>query len=535
MSYVDNLYTNFIYVLEASDSSKKTIQDLIKFFKARVETEESHMRGLEKLANFNLRVREGTILNAVNSMKNDYYSRAFQTKTLIDFINSDIISNLQIMLANQEEIMKPVHQESMKILRTKEAYIETIKRLKSRYWKSCEECEKLSSSLEESNSQAYREKLISKLIQEKQALDSHLQSYVLCLDQYSKFRDSYKDSMTSALNHHELQEKERLETSKDSLRKLVVYDTSYIRNLEYDLNSLAKFVEGIHPNSDFKMIVDDCPTSDLPIFDFEQFHSAKANPGDPDCPSPLRSFRSTPGDPGSVLEKYLTEFEAVFQKLHIDLDPEDFQIFNSLVKDSIGRTAWVKVLQGKPAKLRTKAFEQLGELMISLLNECERNKDSAVLAECSKYFKYFRNRKGDFLTKVIKVHSVWGQLQMWEDLINDLIKNEIEIREVDKIFEDEAGKKAIVKNIAFCQLGAVAELMKEFKVEVVYANEIIAKNACRHELSEEDIDTLIVTIDPTQGVKKVTSEVQEGIPNWLKEITPPPKRSGKLLESIFHS
>jgi hypothetical protein len=121
MSYVDNLYTNFSYVLEASDSSKKTIQDLIKFFKARVETEESHMRGLEKLANFNLRVREGTILNAVNSMKNDYYSRAFQTKTLIDFINSDIISNLQNMLASQEEIMKPVHQESIKIQKTKEA------------------------------------------------------------------------------------------------------------------------------------------------------------------------------------------------------------------------------------------------------------------------------------------------------------------------------------------------------------------------------------------------------------------------------
>jgi hypothetical protein len=531
MSYVDNLYTNYSYVLDATDQSKKTLSDLIKFFKARVDIEESHMRGYEKLANFNLRIREGTILNAINAMKNDYYSRAFQTKTLIDFISSDIITVLQNLQTSQQEVMKPVIAEASKIQKTKETLVEALKRLKTKYWRSCEECGKLTSSLEELNNQSSREKLLSKLVTEKQALDTNLKAYHLCLNQYSSFTENYKDSMTSALNHHELQEKERLETSKDSLRKLVVYDTSFIRNVEYDLNSLAKFVEGINTNSDFRMIIDDCNTSDLTEMVFEQFPSSEPE----SFASPLKFLRSTPGDPGSVMEKYVTEFEAVFQKLHIDLDPEDFTIFNSLVKDSIGRLAWVKVLQGKPAKIRTKAFDQLGELTISLLNECERNKDSVVLAECLKFVKHFKSRKGDYLTKLVSFHSIWGQLQMWEEVIDVMIKNEIENREVHKIFEDEPGKKAIVKNIAFCQLGAVAEFMKLFKVEVIYANEIIAKNACKHELNNDDIDILIATIDPSQVVSKPKTTVQEGIPSWLKEITPPPKRGIRSLDLIFQN
>lgn len=534
MSYVDNLFASFTFVTSNSVKSKKTLDDLIKFFKARVEIEELHMRGLEKLANFAVQIREGTILSAVNAMKNDYYSRAFQTKTLIDFINSDIINSLQTLNTTQAEIMKPVNIEASKVIKTKEAFLSNVQKTKKLYWRSCEECEKLTESLENTVSQGSREKILAKLVQEKQALDLALEQYQYSLAAYSKFREGYKDLLTPALNYHELQEKERLESMKDCLRKLVVYDTSFIRNVEYDLNSLAKFVEAISTGSDFKMIVDECDESDLPVMEFEQFLATVPLST---LTSPLKHSRSFNNEmePGSILEIYVTEFEAVFQKLHIDLDSEDFQIFNSLVKDSIGRQAWISVLKGKPAKLRTKAYDQLAELMISVLNECERNNDSTILMDSLLYINYFRNKKGEFLTKLLSFHSIWGQLHLWEEVIEKMIQKEIQVREVDKIFEEESGKKGIIKNIAFCQLGTIAEYMKNFKVDVIYASEILAKNACRYELNSEDIDTLVATVDTSFKKNRVeVPAVQKGIPDWLKDITLPPKRAGvKTLESVF--
>lgn len=534
MSFVDSLFTSFSFVTGNCIKSKKAVEDLIKFFKARVEIEESHMRGLERLANFNVQIRDGTILSAVNAMKNDYYSRAFQTKTLIDFINSDIINFLQNLNLTQAEILKPVSLEAGKVVKTKESFISNILKCKKSYWKSCEECEKLTASLENIVSQGAREKVLARLVQEKQNLDSALQQYQYGLSTYSNFREGYKDMLTPALNYHELQEKERLESMKDSLRKLVVYDTSYIRNVEYDLNSLAKFVEAISTVSDFKMIIDDCNEGDLPVFEFEQFSTTMPLSTLTGQLKQNRSFNNEM-EPGSILEIYITEFEAVFQKLHIDLDSEDFQIFNSLVKDSIGRQAWIQVLKGKSAKLRTKAYDQLAELMISLLNECERNNDSSILMDSLLYINYFRNKKGEFLSKLLSFHSIWGKLHLWEEVIEKMIQKEVLAREVEKIFEEENGKKGIIKNIAFCQLGTVAEYMKNFKVDVIYASEILAKNACRYELSSEDIDTLVATVDVS--FKKSRTEVpavQKGIPDWLKDISLPPKRAGaKTLESLF--
>ena len=498
MSFVDSLYSSFNFVTGNSGKSRKAVEDLVKFFKARVDIEESHMRGLERLANFSVQVREGTILSAVNAMKNDYYSRAFQCKTLIDFINSDIINFLQNLNLTQSEILKPINLEAGKVIKIKESFISNILKCKKGYFRACEECERLTISLDNTVTQGAREKVLNKLVQEKQNLDSALQQYQYTLNAYSSFKEGYKDLLTPALNYHELQEKERLEAMKDSLRKLVVYDTSYIRNVEYDLNSLAKFVEAINPGSDFKMIIDDCTETDLPQLEFEQFSTTmplSTLTGQLKQNRSLSNNNNGEMEPGSVLEVYLTELEAVFQKLHIDLDPEDFQIFNSLVKDSIGRKAWIQVLKGKSAKLRTKAYDQLAELMISLLNECERNNDSTTLMDSLLYINHFRNKKGELLNKLLSFHSIWGQLHLWEEVIEKMVQREVLSREVEKIFEDEKGKKGIIRNIAFCQLGTVAEYMKSFKVDVVYASEILAKNACRYELSGEDIDTLVATVD----------------------------------------
>ena len=133
MSYVDNLYNCISTIQKNSGKSRRAIEDLLRFFRYRVEIEEEHMKGLEKLSNFNMMLRDGTILNAVNALKKDSYVRAFQVKTLIDSINADIISQLTMLLKTQSEDIIPYYSKAVKVQRTKEDFIEKIAKNKKKY------------------------------------------------------------------------------------------------------------------------------------------------------------------------------------------------------------------------------------------------------------------------------------------------------------------------------------------------------------------------------------------------------------------
>ncbi|OMJ81642.1 hypothetical protein SteCoe_17859 [Stentor coeruleus] len=538
MSFVDNLYNCFTTVCKNAGKSKRSVEDIVRFFRLRVEVEEDHMRGLEKLANFSMMIQEGTILNAVNALKNDCYSRAFQAKTFIESINTDIITVLNNIQKSQSDAIRPYYMEAQKIQRIKDGYLDEIQNCKKKYWKSCQECEKITNALEEVLNQKEREKLLSKLAIEKHNLDENLMNYQDSVESYKKFKAGVKDAMTPVMNVYELQEKERLESIKDSLRKLVVYDTSYIRNIQYDLDTLAHYMESINPYSDIKLMIDESQSEfgEYPDIDFESYngeHPAFKNFSSTliTIPVPLQEKWAEVPILGSIREMYESNLEITAVKVFKgkDLNSQDFQQFNTLVKDSIGRKAWLNVLSTKPSKLIGRGLEFLAELMISLLNECERVSDADIVKQVLKYINTFTDDSGETLLKFLKVHSIWGKLEIWEKVITQHIQEEIEAREVYKIFDSIEVQESVIKNIVFCQLGSIASHMCNFQVEKMYAGEILSKHACKYNLSAEDIDTLMATVDPTQkrpDPAEIITSVQRGVPDWLKSITtPPPKRS----------
>lgn len=538
MSFVDNLYNCFTTVYKNAGKSKRSVEDIVRFFRLRVEVEEDHMKGLEKLANFNLMIQEGTILNAVNALKNDCYSRAFQAKTFIESINTDIITLLSNIQKSQSDAIRPYYMEAQRIQRIKDGHFSEIQNCKKKYWKSCQECEKITNSLEEVLNQKEREKLLSKLATEKHNLDENLMNYQDSVESYKKFKTGVKDAMTPVMNVYELQEKERLESIKDSLRKLVVYDTSYIRNIQYDLDTLAHYMESINPYSDIKLMIDESQSEigEYPDMEFESYngeHPAFKNFSSTliTIPVPLQEKWAEVPILGSIGEMYQKNLEIIAVKVFKgkDLNSQDFQQFNTLVKDSIGRKAWLNVISTKSSILVGHGLEFLAELMISLLNECERVSDSEIVKQVLKYINAFTDDSGETLLKFLKVHSIWGKLEIWEKIITLHIQEEIEAREVYKIFDSTEVQESVIKNIVFCQLGSIATHMSNFQVEKMYASEIISKHACKYNLTAEDMDTLIATVDPSQkcpDTTEIITSVQRGVPDWLKSIaTPPPKRS----------
>jgi hypothetical protein len=248
---------------------------------------------------------------------------------------------------------------------------------------------------------------------EKQELDTNLVVYQETIDKYKKFKENLKDLMTPVLNTYEIQEIERLEAIKDSLRKLIVYDTSYIRNIQYDLDTLAHHMESINPVSDLKLVIDESLNeTDTFSFEFEKYngeHPAFKNfAGNVNIPVPLQEKWAEIPVIGTIEDIYKSELEIILIKAFNgkDLSSEDFQQFNTLVKDSVGRKAWIMILQRKNKEIIDNGFELLGELMISVLNECERFIDIDTIKENLKFSNYFCNSTGKKLANLIKVHSI---------------------------------------------------------------------------------------------------------------------------------
>ena len=80
------------------------------------------------------------------------------------------------------------------------------------------------------------------------------------------------------IESYEKNERNRLESTKDQLRKYVVYKASHIRNLQYEIDSLAKGMEELDTNKDLETLIQAIPMPQKPEFEaYRGTHTAYRN------------------------------------------------------------------------------------------------------------------------------------------------------------------------------------------------------------------------------------------------------------------
>ena len=379
MSFSTRLHDNIGLANQYVTQGKKAIEEMIQFLKLITQAEENYAKSLESICNFQFLLVKGSMLEAGHAIKHDLSNKVTQIRAFIDNITQDIIKTFQTIASVPLEQAKLLTMNSSKILKIKENYFEKLSKHKEKFWKSCQECEKITFNLEQPQSQILREKFLQKLIKHKNSLDGNLKSYQDHVDSWSDFEKYYSPLIVPVMDSYEKNEFQRLESIKDQLRKYVVYETSYIRNLQYEIDVLAKSMEELDIEKDLLGL---CPVSP-PIVkpEFENYkgtHSAYKNLGVSGLlfaiPLPIQEPKwSEIVFQGSIEEMYKTEVDIISLKATqgYDLSSEDFVQFNSLIKDSLGRKAWVWSMNQKKidSLLSDKGFLQLGELMLSVLNE----------------------------------------------------------------------------------------------------------------------------------------------------------------------
>jgi hypothetical protein len=307
---------------------------------------------------------------------------------------------------------------------------------------------------------------------------------------------------------YQKQEEQRLDTMKDCLRKLVIYETSYLRNLQYDIDNLARAVESVNCKSDIKQFIDENSSAaprNLKL-EFESYvgsHESFKNIGaeTPAVRVPMNSmFSAISSIPNKSAEEIIkSEVNFLVNKLMTgsDFSSEDLNKFSLLAKESNGRKSFAGLLHDyKSSKtlLPGHTFNQLAGLVNIVLTESESHEDVASFQVLSQTVRAFKAENRDLsLVDVVKNHGIWKKLEFWDQAIQVSITQDLQwheqFRENSESGED---KEKRLKNLVFCQLGAFATVIPEFSVDLKFVTELISKYACRYELSASDTDTLLV-------------------------------------------
>lgn len=345
MSFRDNLHDRFELVHNHCLSRRKGGEEFVQLLKERAQHEETYARGLEKIGNHPYFVTsQGTLSHAISAYKNDNLNKAMQAKILAENITNDLVEPFKDLLRHQGNTLKKASTEGKKLEKDKGLLGERIEKSKSRYIKACMECEQLTVLLEQPNvPQIKREKLVQRLIVSKKEVEESMKQNVEAINAWNSYQNRYCDMMAMILEVYQKHEEQRLELMKDSLRKLVVYETSCLRNLQYDIDNLAHSMESINIQADISQFIDE-HTSNNPkyiTYEFEPYQGS--HPGFKEVKNnvPIVTIPHNINDAGAKLalkEVYKAEVDNILNKATSGfLLAEDLYQFKNIIKDQAAR------------------------------------------------------------------------------------------------------------------------------------------------------------------------------------------------------
>mmetsp|Transcript_27525 Transcript_27525/g.49625 ORF Transcript_27525/g.49625 Transcript_27525/m.49625 type:complete len:644 (-) Transcript_27525:1369-3300(-) len=530
MSFATDLWGCFEFVNTHSLERRKGTEELMHFFKELASSEEAYAKGLERVGTHpHMVTTQGTLAHAVAAFKQDCIKRATHSKTLAENITKDLVESLREMLKNQAFSIKKFSAEGKSLEKQRGTLLSQLEKCRLRYMKACSDNEQITYLLESGMTADKRTKLISRLVSSKKELDESVIAYQSSVEASNTFKERYDGMMAKVLEAYQRQEENRLEVMKDSLRKFVVYETSQMRNVQYDLEALSRAVESVNTKVDLLQFIDTHSSDkhDTGAYTFEPYkgtHPAFKNLG---SSTPISTIPHAPDANlgAQTYESWSKEMDELIEKAWIgeEFSTRGYMTFNLMAKENLGRQVFCESLEKRrtEGRLLTEAtFLKIAELMLAVLNESERHRDYRTAKSCVDLSQTLRNEEDQPLQKLVQGHTVWRNPELWDNVLRVSIDEEIRQQEkygLSNLSVEEVTSR--LQNAVFCQLGTFASILQSFKVDFNFAGEILSRYAFKYQLSVTDFNTLEAILNKCYQVPLPTESTPiRGVPTWVQDL-----------------
>ena len=550
MSYSVDLWNSYSKLENQLESNLKGLKIFIYIFSEIYSSQLTFANELKRLSEY-IKNNPITVFESLNegilSFQNDLLN---QHDYLIESLTNIKVEILDPLKELKEKISKRLYEnlsETNQSEKNYNNYLSQFESTKIKFHKSVKEVEESKLNIEIlKKSNISKDKLIEELKkQEIKALNSlkfakeKENNYISLITDINKIQEEYIETKKKNLNELQDMEESIGLAIKDSLRKYIIYEVSYIKNFQYDINKKATIMENINIIKDISLFIHKNTSQEIPPFKYDyipylsDLNKSKNNSNiDKGIIDEINNFISNNFTSDKAKEiiilknKINLEIESIAEEIFIskiiieNFDKNKINKIKEYCTDKINRRELLKHLNNlrriKGLNLDEISYNNLGKILNLCLNGIISNKLNnidypsiiLIISLSSSLYKISSDKNERiFLNKYIQSHEILKKYDTWKNVIKYSIIEEMHNQKNFNRYskEDYNDKKKRINNIVKFKITSYLYNMIQFNVKKNFINEIISEFKSYYDLEKDIIDGFYNIIDNNNENKKIIS------------------------------
>ena len=290
MHYSVELLNNYNKVYQQFNSHIQGLNDLISMFSERYKSKRYLAETLKNLSESKNTITSfESLTEGILGFKGDMYNQFNYLSELLVGMRDEIIKPLSSAYQNFSKKLERNYSETLSINEEYQASIEEMEIYKNKFHSSVYSAEQSKlkaeyyrrkiNSLKDINTQQNKENkanFLNNLKKEENKANNYLQEakgnerkYISLIYNTNLLQDEYIEVKKKNLYEIQELEEELGETIKDSLRKFIIFQVAYLRNMQYDVDKKAKLLEGINIKNDIQKFINKNKKNTISLKKFE--------------------------------------------------------------------------------------------------------------------------------------------------------------------------------------------------------------------------------------------------------------------------
>ena len=290
MHYSVELLNNYNKVYQQFNTHIQGLNDLIGMFSERYKSKRNLAETLKNLSESKKPITSfESLTEGILGFKGDMYNQFNYLSELLVGMRDEIIKPLSSAYQNFSKKLERNYSETLSINEEYQASIEEMEIYKNKFHSSVYSAEQSKlkaeyyrrkiNSLKDINTQQNKENkanFLNNLKKEENKANNYLQEakgnerkYISLIYNTNLLQDEYIEVKKKNLYEIQELEEELGETIKDSLRKFIIFQVAYLRNMQYDVDKKAKLLEGINIKNDIQKFINKNKKNTISLKKFE--------------------------------------------------------------------------------------------------------------------------------------------------------------------------------------------------------------------------------------------------------------------------
>ena len=285
MHYSIELWANYNKVFQQLNQNIQGLKDLIGIFTERYKTNQILAKTLTKLAESknNITTFE-SLFEGILSFKGDMINQFNYLSEFLVGLRDEIIKPLSTTYQNFSKKLNENFLETSNIHKAYQASVNKLELSKNQFHSAvfgAEQCKVKAEYIKKkinslNNNDDLKQNYMYRLKEEESKALSLLKeekenerTYIGLINNTNRLQEEYIEIKNRNLNEIQDLEEELGDYIKDSLRKFIIFQVAYLRNMQYDVDKKAKVIEGINVKNDIQKYINENKSDNIPPTKFE--------------------------------------------------------------------------------------------------------------------------------------------------------------------------------------------------------------------------------------------------------------------------